>query len=223
LPSTYEEFCAERGIEVPTVQRLHDALGFTPPAASDQVREDDLIVIELVEQFVAVRGLRDTLRELVAAVVAGQRPADAAIATLNRLSRQAPTAPQLGWPPAGQPAVTVQPASADPGAVVLAELARAGIGLLGGPDRQRLRACHAPGCVLFFVKQHPRREWCSQACGNRARAARHYARHRSSPAAPGSEPTAAYGSDPASSGPRPWRTINQQSASIGAHYRGVIR
>lgn len=125
-----------------------------------------------------VRALRDALRELVAAVVEGQPPADAAIAALNRLSRQAPTALQLDWPPDGQPSVAVQPASPDPGAVVLAELARAGIGLLGGPDRQRLRACRAPGCVRFYVKQHPRRQWCSTACGNRARAARHYHRHR---------------------------------------------
>jgi adenylate cyclase len=36
------------------VQRLHDALGFTPPAASDHVREDDLVVIELLQQLVAV-------------------------------------------------------------------------------------------------------------------------------------------------------------------------
>jgi len=28
------------------------------------------------------------------------------------------------------------------------------------------------------VKNHPRREWCSAACGNRVRAARHYRRHR---------------------------------------------
>jgi predicted RNA-binding Zn ribbon-like protein len=128
-----------------------------------------------------VRTLRDTLRELFSAVVAGQRPADAAIATLNRLSRQAPTAPQLDWLPPGQPSVTVRPATADPGAVVLAELARAGIRLLGGPDGRRLRACQAPGCTLFFVKQHPRREWCSEACGNRARAARHYARQQARP------------------------------------------
>jgi predicted RNA-binding Zn ribbon-like protein len=128
-----------------------------------------------------VRALRDALRELVAAVVEGEPPADAAIATLNRLSRQAPTALQLDWSPDGQPSLAVQPASPDPGAVALAELARAGIGLLGGPDRQRLRACRAPGCVLFYVKQHPRREWCSTACGNRARAARHYYRHRQQP------------------------------------------
>jgi predicted RNA-binding Zn ribbon-like protein len=32
--------------------------------------------------------------------------------------------------------------------------------------------------VLYFVKTHPRREWCSVACGNRVRAARHYQRGR---------------------------------------------
>ena len=54
LPSTYEEFCTERGIEVSMVQRLHDALGFTPPAASDHVREDDQIVVDLLQQWLAV-------------------------------------------------------------------------------------------------------------------------------------------------------------------------
>ncbi|WP_433236869.1 CGNR zinc finger domain-containing protein [Streptosporangium sp. CA-135522] len=46
--------------------------------------------------------------------------------------------------------------------------------MLNGSVEADLRACHAPGCVLFFVKDHHRREWCSAACGNRARAARHY-------------------------------------------------
>jgi class 3 adenylate cyclase len=54
LPSTYEQFCAQQGIELSMVQRLHDALGFTPPAASDHVREDDLVVVELFQQLVAV-------------------------------------------------------------------------------------------------------------------------------------------------------------------------
>jgi hypothetical protein len=40
------QLCAERGIELSTVQQLHDALGFAPPAASDHVRDDDLVVIE---------------------------------------------------------------------------------------------------------------------------------------------------------------------------------
>ncbi len=54
LPSTYQELCAQRGLPVSTVQRLHDALGFTPPAASDHVREDDLVLVELFQQVVAV-------------------------------------------------------------------------------------------------------------------------------------------------------------------------
>jgi predicted RNA-binding Zn ribbon-like protein len=59
----------------------------------------------------------------------------------------------------------------------LAELARQGGRLVSDPARP-LRACGAPGCVLYFVHNHPRREWCSPECGNRARAARHYARAR---------------------------------------------
>jgi hypothetical protein len=54
LPMSYEEFSAQRGLELSTVQRLHGALGFTPPAASDHVRQDDLTVVELFQQFVAI-------------------------------------------------------------------------------------------------------------------------------------------------------------------------
>ena len=60
----------------------------------------------------------------------------------------------------------------------LAQVADQSVGLLAGQDAARLRACYAPGCVLYFVKTHPRREWCSVACGNRVRAARHYQRAR---------------------------------------------
>jgi predicted RNA-binding Zn ribbon-like protein len=48
--------------------------------------------------------------------------------------------------------------------------------LSDGPTR--LGVCHGPGCVLYFERQS-RREWCSAGCGNRARVARHYHRHRS--------------------------------------------
>jgi predicted RNA-binding Zn ribbon-like protein len=62
--------------------------------------------------------------------------------------------------------------------VALGAVAQDAIELLTGPEATTLRACHAPGCVLYFVKTHPRREWCSEACGNRVRAARHYRRVR---------------------------------------------
>jgi len=65
-------------------------------------------------------------------------------------------------------------------AAALATLAGEVITLLTTPGIV-LSACYAPGCVLYFVKDHPRREWCSTACGNRSRAARHYRRHRTPP------------------------------------------
>jgi adenylate cyclase len=80
LPSTYQEFCAQQGIDLSVVQRLHDALGFTPPAASDRIRADDQVVVELLQQLVAVgvqesaalrllRTYADALRRLTQAEV----------------------------------------------------------------------------------------------------------------------------------------------------------
>lgn len=65
---------------------------------------------------------------------------------------------------------------ATPADAALAAIARSAIGVFGGPRRADLRACQGPGCVLHFVKDHPRREWCSAGCGNRARVSRHYYR-----------------------------------------------
>lgn len=59
----------------------------------------------------------------------------------------------------------------------LAALALEGADLLAG---EGLRACGGPGCVLYFLRSHSRREWCSAECGNRARVARHHQRKRDS-------------------------------------------
>jgi predicted RNA-binding Zn ribbon-like protein len=48
-------------------------------------------------------------------------------------------------------------------------------------DATRVRACAHPDCVLHFYDTSPKRSrrWCSMAsCGNRAKAARHYAKAR---------------------------------------------
>ncbi|HEY4456481.1 MAG TPA: CGNR zinc finger domain-containing protein [Pseudonocardiaceae bacterium] len=48
-------------------------------------------------------------------------------------------------------------------------------------DPTRVRACAHPDCVLHFYDTSPKRSrrWCSMAgCGNRAKAARHYAKAR---------------------------------------------
>jgi predicted RNA-binding Zn ribbon-like protein len=131
------------------------------------------------------RTLRDALRRLAATLTGDTRPAaasattdvDRAVADVNDAAQQAPTWPQLTLRD-GDLIRTTNLGSATPYTLALSTIAHDAIDLLTGDDRLRLRACHAPGCVLYFVKGHPRREWCSTACGNRVRAARHYERHR---------------------------------------------
>ncbi|MGW4641703.1 CGNR zinc finger domain-containing protein [Sphaerisporangium sp. NPDC004334] len=114
-------------------------------------------------------------------------PGDQALAHLNAVAAREPIAPQLHWPASGPPGSRPLSAETDPRVRLLATLARAAIDLLSGPARERLRACTAPRCVLYFVKGHGRQEWCKPSCGNRARAARHYQRHHT----PGTTPAAA--------------------------------
>ncbi|UWZ59536.1 CGNR zinc finger domain-containing protein [Dactylosporangium aurantiacum] len=116
---------------------------------------------------------------------------EAAVGVLNRACARAPSWSELRWPPAYDPAaddpagdeptsgrpVRVTRSAHDPALAAVAAIAEEAVALFAGPDRRLLRACRAPGCVLYFVRNHPRREWCSDGCGNRARVARHYQRH----------------------------------------------
>lgn len=131
--------------------------------------------------------LRRAVRALFARAVAPEPPsrADAtdlpgfaeSMALVNACALAAPRAPQLVWN--GEPSLVAVPAvPAEPSVRVRAALATAAVEFLAGPDREQLRTCQAPRCVLYFVKEHPRQEWCSAACGNRARAARHYREHK---------------------------------------------
>jgi predicted RNA-binding Zn ribbon-like protein len=130
-------------------------------------------------EFNDARQLRDALRCLAALVTAGAPDAGAevaeAIAVVNRLLADRPRG-ELALVDGGLRAVDVRHAS--PIRSMLAELAQQAVELFTGPMAVNLRSCNAPGCVLFFVKSHPRREWCSPGCGNRVRAARHYRRIR---------------------------------------------
>jgi predicted RNA-binding Zn ribbon-like protein len=142
-----------------------------PPALSPSVRTD----------FTA---LRDALRVLAAASTQDTRPGAShasrdlqqAVATVNRSCAAAPSWSQLSWPGAGRPrrqSVTAR----GPAESALSRIAELAAELFGSGQAAELRACHGPGCVLYFLRDHPRREWCSAGCGNRARVARHYARH----------------------------------------------
>lgn len=131
-----------------------------------------------------LRVLRDALRRLAAeatqdpraTATSGSDDRAAAIVAVNAAASASTRWTALHWVGDAAPTRSSH-ASAPLPEALLAEIANEGIALLAGADRDRLRACLAPGCVLYFVKTHSRREWCSAGCGNRARVARHYQRH----------------------------------------------
>jgi predicted RNA-binding Zn ribbon-like protein len=148
------------------------------------VRDADRLRV-VGSELAATRVLRDALRRLAASVTEDHRPAAAtgmseraAVAAVNRALAATP-APTLRRSPDGL-LLTVDDRSVP---AVLGRIAEQGAALVAGPAGP-LHACFAPGCVRYFVKDHPRREWCGPACGNRARAARHYARVRSGAGSP---------------------------------------
>jgi predicted RNA-binding Zn ribbon-like protein len=153
---------------------------------------DDLTTVSGLRDFLGVpadqgdleafRALRQALRDLAGVLtedtraVAQNRDLEHAVAEVNRAVRSARQWPQLA---VRDGELLRDNESEGPLAVqALASIAAEAVELFTGENRVLLRACYAPGCVLYFVKDHPRREWCSPGCGNRVRAARHYRRNR---------------------------------------------
>src|SRR5581483_3586464 len=137
--------------------------------------------------------LQAAVRDLLRSSVHGAPPEPAALDLVNLRSAGAPLAPQLNWPATTGPSLWRSSTAGDAVDATLAAVARSVIELLGGPDRERLRVCPAPGCERVFVARDPRRRWCSsRSCGNRVRVARHAARRRaardSGSGRPGSAP-----------------------------------
>lgn len=119
--------------------------------------------------------LRDAIRTLIAAAAADAPYPAEALATVNEASAAAPQ-----WLELTSSGEIVAHASTTAGDTerLLADIARSAIELLADDQHSGLRACQAPGCVQFFVRTHHRQEFCGAACGNRARAARHYQRRK---------------------------------------------
>jgi predicted RNA-binding Zn ribbon-like protein len=161
------------------VRERAERLGVTPFDADDRARAEVVAVREAVRALFARAvspgppSRADAHRLL---------PADEAVARLNAAAARQPVTVSLAWPDGAEPEARLLPASpagpADPLAALTATLAHAAVDFLTGPQRERLRACTAPRCVRYFVKAHGRQEWCKPSCGNRARVARHYRRHR---------------------------------------------
>lgn len=140
-----------------------------------------------VARFVA---LRDAIRSLAAAAADGQPFEPSVVTLVNDAAAAAPRWPRLDVRGsdaapvergAAELAVAVEQTAADPVTAALARVAGSAITLFGGPLVTHVRACGNPSCVQFFVTRQHRREWCSPACGNRARVLRHARRHAVTP------------------------------------------
>ncbi len=126
-------------------------------------------------EFVALRG---AIRGLLGAAVARVTAPAATVEGVNDASARVPLVARLETR-GGEPRAVLDATRTGATAAVLAALARSAIGLVGGDDRGQLHLCEAPGCGSFFLASRRTQAWCSNACGNRARVSRHYARARS--------------------------------------------
>jgi predicted RNA-binding Zn ribbon-like protein len=96
----------------------------------------------------------------------------AALSTINDALTRAPTAPLLYWDDKDGPYRAIPCPTTE---IVDHALAANAADLLTGPDADRLTACGSTPCNRYLLRSG-RRHWCSTRCGDRARAARAYAR-----------------------------------------------
>lgn len=153
----------------------------TPEATEIWLHEHDLAPADAgIRQMCAaqLRALREQIRALVASVVDGFPPPMGAVSAVNDALAKAPATALLAW----DPQVGLHLAVSHPVAEIvdraLAVLAADTVELLTGEDATRLAACGSPPCNRYFLRTG-RRQWCSTRCGDRARAARAYARRNS--------------------------------------------
>lgn len=124
-----------------------------------------------------VQLLRAHIRAAVNAARAGERPPQDALGAITAATRNAPLFQELGWN--GEAITVAERRRGDPAAIMLAQIAAAAAGLLSSPAIRQVRNCEGQGCRMLFLPANPRRRWCSPAvCGNRARVARYYQRHK---------------------------------------------
>ncbi|WP_373428511.1 ABATE domain-containing protein [Streptomyces sp. B1I3] len=159
-----------------------DLLG-TPEQANHWLTERGLAPVDAgMREMCAtqLRSLREQVRSLFASRAEGLPALPAAVGAVNDAMTRVPTAALLQWDDRTGPyRATPHPTTA----IVehaLATLATEASDLLTGPDADRLTACGSAPCNRYLLR-YGRRHWCSTRCGDRARAARAYARRTASP------------------------------------------
>ena len=126
---------------------------------------------ETLEELAEARG---AVRRMLAATLAGAPFGAADVEAVNAWAATVPQYPQLD----AEGRLIIVGRRLSPLAVALAGVARSAIEILGTDLHERLAVCRAPGCGKYHLRGRADQVWCSPACGNRARVARHYRRTR---------------------------------------------
>jgi predicted RNA-binding Zn ribbon-like protein len=165
-----------RGSENPTEELNHpdDLLRWAtkaerlPPPVVNRFKQP-------ASMFEAAIELRETIFRCFAATASGCAPDQADLAALNAALAEAPPRRQVrrgGWD-VGAPAPSL--------GALLAPVLWSAADLLAGAQLGRVRQCANPECGYLFLdnSKSGNRRWCSMsACGNRAKAHRHYLRRK---------------------------------------------
>ena len=128
--------------------------------------QEDRVPPPYEHDLAAWRELRDAIAAAFAATLAGEPLPAEAVERINACV--GPVVPRLR--DGGRELV---PSGA------LTAVAASAIEILGTETRERLRFCAAPSCGMYYLGHRADQQWCSPACGTRARVARHARRHRS--------------------------------------------
>ena len=158
-----------------------DQLG-TPAAANEWLVERGLAPVDagMREMCAAqLRSLREQVRSLFDSRVAALPALPAALTAVNDALTRVPTAPLLQWDEKDGPYRAATHPTTEIVDHALATLAADAADLLTSADVERLTACGSAPCNRYLLR-HGRRHWCSTRCGDRARAARAYARRTQS-------------------------------------------
>jgi predicted RNA-binding Zn ribbon-like protein len=127
---------------------------------------------EIEPRLEDVRGLRSAVRQLLDAAAKRDVLPRRAMEVVNLFATEAPEVRQL-VPDGKTSRVVSEVLSDDPASLLLGRVALSTMEVL---TTMEVGVCAAPSCGLFFIVERSGQQWCSNACGNRARVARHAAR-----------------------------------------------
>lgn len=179
---------SERVGEAPS-ERLHTyadlvvwatRAGLVDAAEAGSLREEAAARPAAAEAaLVRARVLREVIYRVFSAQAAGEAAAEGDLSVLNGVLRE--VLPRRRLERSVDGFRWTWDAAAEPLEAVLGPIAYSAAELLASEDLARVKECRNQSCGWLFVdaSRNRSRRWCDMRdCGNRAKARRHYAKHR---------------------------------------------